>query len=180
MFPGGMETGWAALGIALALIALALLIRTGQWRRASSLPRGEILYTDTDTWYAQEAPLYSANLGLTGRPDYLIQEPDGQIVPVEIKSGAAPAVPYEGHVLQLAAYCLLVEETYGQRPQRGVLHYADQAYAIPFSDELEESVLELLAEMHADYRSEEVDRDHGDWRRCAACGHRDHCAQSLA
>lgn len=180
MFPGGMETGWAALGIALALIALALLIRAGQWRKASGLPRGEILYTDTGTWYQQEAPLYSTRLGLTGRPDYLIEQPDGEIVPVEIKSGAAPAVPYEGHVLQLAAYCLLVEEIYGRRPHQGVLHYADQAFAIPFSEELEESVLDLLGEMHADCGGDEVDRDHGDWRRCAACGHRDHCYQSLA
>lgn len=180
MGPAGIEVGWAALGIALALIALALLIRAGQWRRASGLPSGDILYTDTGTWYAQQAPLSSTRLGLTGRPDYLIEEPGGQIVPVEIKSGAAPPYPYEGHILQLAAYCLLVEETYGLRPERGVLHYADQAYAIPFTPELEENVLDLLADMHADRSVDEVDRDHGDWQRCASCGHRDHCYQSLA
>jgi CRISPR-associated exonuclease Cas4 len=180
MGPAGIEVGWAALGIALALIALALLIRAGQWRRASGLPAGDILYTDTGTWYAQQAPLSSTRLRLTGRPDYLIEEPDGMIVPVEIKSGTAPPYPYEGHILQLAAYCLLVEETYGLRPERGVLHYADQAYAIPFTAELEDNVLDLLTDMHADRRGDEVDRDHGDWQRCAGCGHRDHCYQSLA
>lgn len=177
---GDMELGWAALGIALGLIALALFIRAGQWWRASGLPDGEIIYTDTGTWYAQQAPLYSARLQLAGRPDYLIEETGGHIVPVEVKSGAAPRYPHDGHLLQLAAYCLLVEETYGQRPEHGVLHYSDRAYAIPFTEELEEAVLDVLHEMHEDFYAAEVDRDHGDWHRCAACGHRNHCSQSLA
>lgn len=176
----GMETGWAALGVALALIGLALLVRTNRLWRQSGLPRGEVLYTDTGAWFAQEAPLYSARLQLTGRPDYLVEEPDGGIVPVEVKSGAAPPYPHQSHILQLAAYCLLVGETYGQRPARGILNYADRAFSIPFTPELEEAVLDVLAEMHEDLYAEEVDRDHGDWQRCAACGHRAHCAQSLA
>lgn len=175
----GIEVGWAALGAALLLLGLVLFIRAGRMWRESGLPRGEILYSDTGTWYAQEAPLYSARLQLTGRPDYLVEEPDGGIVPVEVKSGAAPPYPHQSHVLQLAAYCLLVDESYGRRPERGILQYADNAFSIPFTPELEETLLDVLAEMHEDCYAEEVERDHGDWQRCAACGHRGHCAQSL-
>lgn len=177
---GGMELAWAALGVTLGLIALALLIRAREWWRASGLPQGEILYTDNGTWYAQKGPLFSSRLLLAGRPDYLIEEPDGSIVPVEIKSGTAPRYPREGHLLQLAAYCLLVEETYGKRPQHGVLHYADRAYAVPFTPELEGAVMAVLEDMREDFYVEEVDRDHGEWRRCASCGHREQCDQSLA
>jgi CRISPR-associated exonuclease Cas4 len=180
MIGSDLQLGWAALGIALALIALALLVRARGWARASGLPAGEIIYTDTGTWYAQQAALYSSRLQLTGRPDYLIEEPGGHIVPVEVKSGAAPRYPRDGHLLQLAAYCLLVEETYGRRPDHGILHYADRAYAVPFTAVLEDAVLEVLEEMREDTFTGEVDRDHGDWRRCAACGHHEHCSQSLA
>jgi CRISPR-associated exonuclease Cas4 len=176
----GMETGWAALGLALALIGVAMFIRAGRMWKQCGLPQGEVLYTDTGTWVEQKAPLYSARLQLTGRPDYLVEEPDGGIVPVEVKSGQAPPYPHQSHILQLAAYCLLVGETYGQRPARGILNYADRAFSIPFTPELEETVLDVLAEMHEDLYAGEVDRDHGDWQRCARCGHRAQCTQSLA
>ena len=55
-------------------------------------------------------PLYASGANLAGKPDYLVRR-WRYVLPVEVKSGPAPAEPYRSHVLQLAAYCLLVEET---------------------------------------------------------------------
>jgi CRISPR-associated exonuclease Cas4 len=81
--------------------------------------------------------------------------------------------------LQLAAYCLLVEEVYGIRPSHGILQYRDNAFAIDYTDDLEEDLLDLLADMREDMFEEEIDRDHDDRRRCARCGVRTYCNQRL-
>jgi CRISPR-associated exonuclease Cas4 len=117
---------------------------------------------------------------LVGKPDYLIEQKDGMIVPVELKSGRAPEEPHDGHVLQLAAYCLLVEENYGIRPDFGIIQYKDRAFAVDYTEELEDDLLDLLEEMREGLLEEDLERDHNDWRKCAKCGVRGHCYQRLA
>ena len=99
---------------------------------------------------------------------------------MEIKSGRAPQSPWPGHLLQLAAYCWLVEETYGIRPSHGILQYADHAYSVEYTAGLEEDLLDVLQEMRQDYQATNLDRTHNDARRCLSCGFREKCEQRLA
>jgi CRISPR-associated exonuclease Cas4 len=169
-----------ALGLALILLALAVWIwARGLWQQ-SGLPEGSLLASDMGEWHRQTKPLVSAELGLTGHPDYLVARPDGSLTPVEVKSSAAPAEPYSSHVMQLAAYCLLVEEVYGVRPSHGILQYRDRAFAIAYTSEMEEELLNLLNDMQQDRHEADVDRDHDEPRRCARCGLRASCSQRLA
>jgi CRISPR-associated exonuclease Cas4 len=176
-----------ALGM-IPLVMVLLLLGTAVWslrrsqalRQQSGLPPGDVIYSDTGTWFPNDQPLYAPNFGLVGRPDYLVEQPDGAIVPVELKSGRAPQEPWEGHVLQLAAYCLLVEETYDVRPPFGILQYKDKAFAIDYSESLAEDLFDLLAEMRQSQFEGELDRDHNDWQRCAGCSMRRSCYQRLA
>jgi CRISPR-associated exonuclease Cas4 len=171
---------WLALGATFALLALfAWLWARGQ-RAQAGLPQGRVIFADTGTWFPQKQPLYSESLQLVGRPDYLVQEAGGAVIPVEVKSSQAPSAPHEGHLFQLAAYCLLVQENYGYRPDYGIIQYNDRAFAVDFTPELEADLLDVLAEMRGDLFEDELDRDHNDERRCAACGLRDHCFQRLA
>ena len=175
---------WGGLWISLVLIfvamAILLLFRARRWQRETGLPVGNVIYTDTGAWHPNIESLHSSELRLAGRPDYLVQRPDGEIIPVELKSRRAPAEPWEGHILQLAAYCRLVEETFGIRPSYGILQYKDQAFAVDYTPDLEEDLLALLDEMQAALRAERVERDHNDWRRCAACSLNRHCYERLA
>lgn len=171
--------GWTFLGLALVVLATALLLKVRQWWAESGLPGTDTVYTDTGTWYAQAEPLFAPELGLTGRPDYLVVDEDGQLVPVEVKSGPAPREPHFGHVMQLGAYCLLVTSAYRRPPPYGILQYRDRAFAIPFTAQLESDVRALLRQMRADAWEEGVDRDHLSPSRCGGCGHRHHCEQRL-
>jgi CRISPR-associated exonuclease Cas4 len=166
--------------IALVLLFLAILFfwQSNRQRQASGLPDGRVIYTDTRGWGKLEKPLFNQALGLTGKPDYLIQQ-NGQVIPVEVKSGRAPAAPYDSHIYQLASYCLLVEKTYGKRPTYGIIHYDDRDFAIDYTPELESSLLELLAEMKRDEHRRDVPRSHEQASRCARCGFRKVCDQSL-
>jgi len=102
-----------------------------------------------------EKPLFYQALGLTGKPDYLVQQ-NGQIIPVEVKSGRAPEAPYDSHIFQLASYCLLVEKTYGKRPPHGIIHYNDRDFAVDYTQELESKLLDILADMKRDEHRNDV------------------------
>lgn len=128
----------------------------------------------------QERALVSRKRGLVGRPDYLIRTREG-VVPVEAKSAARPASarPYDSHVFQLAAYCLLVEDELGERVPYGVIRYRDAEVRVEYTQELREELLRLLEEMREARDAEEVHRSHEDARRCARCSVRDFCDERL-
>jgi CRISPR-associated exonuclease Cas4 len=142
-----------------------------------------LVYADTTRWRPVERPLFSRVYLLTGRPDYLMQV-GRDLIPVEVKSGHAPPEgPYTAHILQLAAYCLLVEETYERRPPHGVILYAaeaDQAFEIDYTSALEEELLAILDEMRQALVEGDAPRDHDHVARCRACNYRGGCDQSLA
>jgi CRISPR-associated exonuclease Cas4 len=168
------------LPAAVFLLAVALLVLwiSGRQRRASGLPTGEVVYSDTGSWRKVEKPLYDAQSGLTGRPDYLVED-QGLLIPIEVKSGRAPSLPYDSHIFQLAAYCLLVERTYGKRPPYGILRYRDRTFTIEFTSELENDLEALLVEIRQQERRGEADRSHQEPARCARCGFHSYCNQRL-
>jgi len=167
------------LGLVILFIAFIFFWQSGRQWKAAGLPGGRVIYTDTHGWTKIEKPLFYAALDLTGKPDYLIEK-NGQIIPVEVKSGRAPDAPYDAHIYQLAAYCLLVEKTYAKRPPYGVIHYEGRDFAIDYTRELEQSLLELLTEMKLDEFKKNVDRSHDQVSRCKRCGFREACDQKVA
>jgi CRISPR-associated exonuclease Cas4 len=168
------------LPFALVLLMLAALLfwLSSRQRKGAGLPGGRVIYTDTRAWGPLEKPLFDADLGLTGKPDYLVEQ-DGRIIPVEVKSGRTPQAPYDAHIFQVAAYCLLVEEATGKRPPYGILHYPQRDFAVDYTPGLESALLDLLAEMRRDERRASVDRSHADEARCRGCGFRSACDQKL-
>ena len=167
------------VALIVAGLGLWLLLRARAGRRETGLPVGRITYVDTGAWDRCERPLFSRRHRLTGRPDYLVRTPDG-VIPVEVKSGAGPEQPYAAHLMQLAAYCLLVEEQESQTPPRGILKYADKAFEVDYTPALRAQVVEMLQEMRRGLEASDVDRSHDEPRRCLGCGYRDRCEQRLA
>ncbi len=166
-------------GIFLLLLALFLFFISGRQRRASGLPVGRVIYTDTRSWGKLEKPLYDRDLGLTGKPDYLVEQ-NGRIIPVEVKTGRPPERPYDSHIFQVAVYCLLVQKTYGKRPSHGIIHYPGRDFAVDYTPELENTLLNLIADMRMDGSRAEIPRSHEDVNRCRRCGFRESCDQRLA
>jgi CRISPR-associated exonuclease Cas4 len=167
-----------SLAILLLIGGLVLLWLASRRRKELGLPAGRIIYADTSAWGEVQEPLYDRALGLTGRPDYLVQK-GKYTIPVEVKSSQVSHAPYDSHIFQLAAYCLLVESAYGMRPPYGILHYPNRTYAIDYTRQLETSLLDLLEEIRSQERSKEVNRSHDQAARCARCGFRSICDQAL-
>ena len=176
-----------------ALVLLVLLLLAAgigmlwwgrRWRRATGLPAGTVVYSDTGKEEAVLEPLVSQRHGLVGKPDYLVEVSGAGrrlVVPLEVKSRKQPPVPDAGHLLQLAAYCLLVEDVYGQKPPHGYLRYADATLKIEYTDELRSAVLASAGAIRKARSADNVARSHQDARRCQRCGYLDGCgAEALA
>jgi len=169
------------LACALLLLGggLLLLRRARCLHKQTGLPQGRVIYADTGTWNHCERPLFSSRYLLTGRPDYLVD--DGRTkIPVEVKSTFCPPSPYRSHVLQLAAYCLLVEEEYRQPPPYGIIKYCNQTYAVEYTAQLRAKLLSVLAEMRQDLAAAEAGPSHANPNRCWGCGYREKCGEELA
>jgi CRISPR-associated exonuclease Cas4 len=166
--------------VVLILAAVALLGWLYFRRRSDTgLPRGGLVYEDAGRRHV-EGPLVSHRYGLTGKPDYLIQTDDG-VVPVELKSARCPrGGPYEAHIAQLTAYCVLAEDVLEERVPYGILQYADTQLRIPYSDVDRQKLLALADEIRMCLEAQDVHRDHRHAGRCRACGYRAACGESLA
>jgi CRISPR-associated exonuclease Cas4 len=167
---------------ALALLAVGIvaIVLSRRAQSAAGLPAGRIIYSDTSRWQRAERPLFSRRHQLAGKPDYVVRE-GRAIIPVEVKSSRAPTSgPREGHVLQLAAYCLLVEETEGVRPSHGIIRYADQTFQVDNTPELARALLATLDAMRRDVARGQSRRSHADAARCRRCGVRSACDERLA
>ena len=170
---------WILVALLLAVAGAILIAWSRRQRLRTGLPLGEVVYADTGTWRRCTAPLFSARYGLAGKPDYLIRE-DGRIVPVEVKPGRDVAEPYESDILQLAAYCVLVEETFGAQPPYGYLQYRRRTFRIEYSRQVREQLQSTLQHMRHDMGGRDVAPSHEEPRRCLHCGHRQHCEKQLA
>jgi CRISPR-associated exonuclease Cas4 len=111
---------------------------------AQRLPAGKIVYQDTD---GSGTPLFAKNYPLSGKPDYVVLSPEGVPIPVELKLGADAQEPQRSHIMQLAAYFVILEDLYERSPQYGVLRYAKREFTIQYTQTLKRKVLRRLAEM---------------------------------
>ncbi len=149
----------AAIAAVLALLSAVLLLRF----------RGAGRIMESDIGVARPARvLRSAHYGLSGKPDYLLEE-HGRIVPVEVKPTRQASRPWLRDVVQLAAYCLLLSEVEPRFAGYGYLRYAHRTFRIDFTASLRDELLRTLAELRADLTAPDVDPNHHDARRCARC-----------
>jgi CRISPR-associated exonuclease Cas4 len=162
--------------ILLGLAALALAM-SARYRRLHGIG-GQIVYSDTGATTLPAKPLYSPRYGLTGKPDYLVSTRQG-LVPVEVKPGRTDPEPQESHLLQVLAYCLLIEDSEGRPPPYGLLRYRDDTFRVDYNAHTRAYILEVIEEIKEAHRQPEAHRNHDQPGRCRACSYRELCEESL-
>lgn len=168
---------WLAFFL-LLIVGGALMVVSRRWEAETGIADGRVVSIDLERDGRSAPPMVDKALSLSGRPDLVLETRRGW-VPVEIKSGRAPATPHLSHVLQLAAYCRLAEVTYGRRPRNGILQYADRGYSLPYAHALEAKLLRMIERIRAQADRLPA-RSHDEPARCAACGYASACDQRLA
>lgn len=175
-----MET-FLVVFILLAFAAAFFLRRAGRAAqgRAGVPVTARVVYSDTGAWDRVEKPLFSRRYQLTGKPDYIVRDETGAIVPIEVKPARTAAEPRHSDTMQLMAYGILIQESYGTLPAYGLLKYRDRVFEIAFTEELVEECLETTREMRRARRAQNVSRNHADPVRCKYCGYREACEEKL-
>lgn len=175
------EQGLVAEAVALVLLmgaTIALHLSQSHTDRARDIRdlkkvRGEITYIG-ETGFPRL--LHSEEHGLSGRPDYIL-DIDGELVPVEVKTGRVPRGPLFSHVIQLAAYCLLLEKE--GKVTYGILKYGDVEHIIAYDDHLRSVLLTKVAEMREVMATGDAHRNHDRPGKCRSCSRRGHCPERL-
>ncbi len=137
---------------------------------------------ETPDGLTRETPvLKSSKFNLAGRPDYLIKDKE-QRIPVEVKTGRRPKAPFFSHVLQIGAYCLLSEETFGVKPSHGQIRYGfeNEPHEVKWDSDLKGLVNEKLEEMNDILKGKmEAHRNHKRVGKCNNCSRRKGCPERL-
>jgi len=160
----------------LAIICL-ILSRISHWM--SGLPQGQVIYADSTSDKAKV--LVSRRYGLSGKPDYLIEDESNGLIPVEVKSGIAPRTgqPHRSHLMQLAVYFLLVEDVLQREVGYGLIRYRDRTLEIDNTPELREELIDLVDRMRQQLSLSQVRRSHNQPGRCAGCSLAEICDERL-
>ncbi len=166
------------VGIVLLAAGVLLLWLARYTRGETGVPQGPVIYDDTGAWQECPRPLYSRRYLLAGKPDYIVAQGEN-LIPVEVKPRRTAAKPYLSDVLQLAAYCLLIEDNFDRAPPYGILKYATATFPVEYTPQLRRQLLVAMESMRDDLDTEEVVPSHNHPGRCRACGQREQCRVRL-
>jgi len=166
--------------LAAGLIAAGVLLfwQSVKYKRSAGLPEGKVVYINSHCWKRFDQILFDKSIALAGKPDYVIEN-GGEIIPVEIKSNIIKSRPYDSHILQLTAYCRLIETCFAKRPEYGVLRYPNRTYKIKYTHRLESQLIELVDSIREKSGHGEGHRSHQSTAKCKGCGYIAICEERL-
>ncbi|MDD1761458.1 MAG: CRISPR-associated protein Cas4 [Methanothrix sp.] len=165
-----------ALAAVFQLISKRVASSARSMRQAYGIPDGKVIYSDLDR---PAKALHSKSLDISGKPDYIVKGKGKSLIPVEIKSGRAKE-PYAGHILQLAAYCRMVEENYRKPVPYGIIVYSDGIqHRINFDRALRHDLETTVEEMRQSMKHDCPKRSHNHKQKCLHCSFKDSCRSSL-
>jgi CRISPR-associated exonuclease Cas4 len=137
--------------------------------------KGNVEYVDLDG----SKLLTSERYGISGRPDYVLLV-EGSPIPVEEKTGRVPKGPLFSHILQVATYCLLLEEKTGKNVPYGILKYGAHQHIIEFDESLKKTLFTKIQEMSEIADGKPAHRNHNRPNKCAGCSRKEICPERLA
>ena len=171
------------IGAAAGLAALLFWV----WRSSRAIcvrekvrkgyPGWRLIYSDergrARRGVARSKLLRGAESGLTGKPDMIYRRVLGRgLMPVELKSGSIKegTAPHDGDLFQLAAYFMLIEETFGVRPRCGRIVYADAAFRVRNTRALRARLADMLARMRRMiYEGTDAETPNASYAACRYC-----------
>lgn len=116
--------------------------------------------------------------GLSGRPDFIVQTPEGGLYPIEYKSTHLFTGYHESHgrtfdTIQAIAECRLVHAVTGRRPPYGLVLYGDVTgdgqregwVQVPYGEAEEHWLKAALTQIRTDHTRPPVPAE----RNCAGC-----------
>ena len=141
------------------------------------------LATDTQVTYSDDDKsaqlLVDERTGLRGRPDQIVII-DGELIPVEQKTGKVPEKPHRSHTVQVLAYAALVDSTTSKTPPYCILRYGQENLHKVAWDEANQALLfDAVKSVQRTMANGGAARDHDRPGKCRHCSRRYACEDSL-
>lgn len=173
-----------AAGALLGALAVYLALRWYRERTGFAAgAAGTSRIVASDTGVEASILLRDPQLGLRGRPDYLLEfEVAGHplYVPLELKPGRRARRVYESDALQVAAYLIALRGTAKDSAGTfGYLRYATGTFKVGLTRELERRVHAIVQAIREGRGAATVHRSHAIVQRCVNCTVREHCNEVL-
>lgn len=158
-------------------ISISRIISTAtkKQKEKHKIQSGEITYSDLNK---PAKPFFSNRYKIAGKPDYIVRTGNSYI-PVELKTGRRNE-PQKNHIYQLAAYCQLLEENYGDFVPYGILVYNNTyQYKIPFDPKIRFELENTIKKMRNLLKTGKFVRNHNEPNRCKNCSMAMYCQDKL-
>ena len=159
--------------ISLVLITISKIIKrkNRKLKNKYNIPRGKITYQDLNI---PAKPFYSKRYRITGKPDYIIKN-SKRFIPIEVKTTSYKEAQ-ENHILQLAAYCHLLEENYNKFVPYGILIYSDiSKFKIPFNPKTRFELESVINNIRYIMKTGDISRNHNKISKCKNCSMNQYC-----
>ena len=176
------------VGLALIVAVTCVLLLGLLWwlrrRTGETIPGlSDARIVASDTGVVPPQLLRDSQLGLYGKPDYLLVVGTGEgrrVVPMELKPRRKATRLYESDEIQLGVYLLATRATYGREAAGfGFVRYAATTFRVELTAALERRIVEVAAAIRMDRHAPVVHRSHEVHARCARCAMRQNCSESL-
>ncbi|WP_338035319.1 CRISPR-associated protein Cas4 [Halanaerobacter jeridensis] len=118
--------------------------------------------------------LSSPELNLKGEMDMMVVQ-EGNYIPIELKyTNRQPGI---NHKYQLIAYCLLVEDQYQTKINRGLIHLIPpkETIEVELTPGLREEVKEIISGINEIIATEKMPAPTSDRGKCRDCEYQNYC-----
>ena len=146
------------------------IINLKRIKKRYKIPNGELEYSDLNK---PNKSLFSKKYQLVGKPDYIIKQKNS-FIPVEYKS-CRSTKPHNNHILQLAAYCHLVEENYKCFVDKGILVYENKSFEIEYNPNIRFILERTINEIRNQMKKNKIFPNHNDHYKCVNCSYNQQC-----
>jgi len=174
------------LAISTALVAIAIPLVVGRLRRRTGFAFGALgadRVVASDVGSGPSLLLRDDNLGICGKPDYLLDMTRGGeriLVPLEVKPSRRIQRLYDSDRVQIGAYLIALRATVDERASRiGYVRYQDRTFEVALTPDLESEVRRIVAEIRRGRTADVIHRSHRIPARCRACPVRHACDEAL-
>jgi len=118
--------------------------------------------------------LHSQSLGLSGRPDMIIETEDA-LYPVDFKYTRGR--PQKNHMFQLAGYALILEESEGRPVEKGFIYLIPQKDAVvsEITREKKQECLQILDQIRDMVENEKFPDPPSTRAKCVDCEYQNYC-----
>jgi len=127
-----------------------------------------------------EVFLASQKFPMVGLVDEVVTLADGGMAPIDYKFAIYPDYVYKSHKMQMICYCILVEEIFECKVEKGYIFYireGNKQVDVPYTSKSKEEVLKDIYAIADIIRSEQIPQPTMVLSRCADCTYRNICVR---